>query len=280
MTRREIFNRALAAASEHYDSVEAAAVAERLCEDLYGFSRFDVVLNGEARPEGVTQDSLEPILSRLSSGEPVQYIVGHTEFFGRRFAVRPGVLIPRPETEELVRLILEGRKGTSPRILEVGVGSGAIAVSLAKEIPQARVEAIDISPVAVEVASENARSLSADVAISRSDVFLFESETDSYDIIVSNPPYIPLAEREEMCANVVEHEPSEALFVPDERPLLFYERIADVAMVGLCEGGMLYFEIHERLATETAGMLADKGFKDVTIREDLNSKPRMILCRK
>ncbi len=280
MTRNEIYSRVLASAAEVYEDREAAAVAERLCVDLYGFGRFDVVMDGGLRPEGVEESALEEILARLSSGEPVQYIVGRTEFLLREFGVRSGVLIPRPETEELVRLIVEECSEPSPSILDVGTGSGAIAISLALEIPEAEVEAIDISPEAVEIARENMRRLEAQLSIQLCDIFAFEPTPESYDIIVSNPPYIPLAEREEMRSNVVDHEPSLALFVPDESPLVFYERIADVAQVGLRDGGRLYFEIHERLAEQTARMLRDKGFRDVAIKEDMNSKPRMIVCRK
>ena len=280
MTRREIYDRVLAAAAEVYEGREAQAVAERLCEDLYGFGRFDVVMDGQVQPEGVEEFALKEVLVRLSSGEPVQYIVGRTEFLSREFTVRSGVLIPRPETEELVNLIVEENASSSPHILDVGTGSGAIAISLALEIPTAKVEAIDISPEAVDIARENKSRLAALLSVELCDVFAFEPTPESYDIIVSNPPYIPTSERVDMRSNVVDHEPSLALFVPDERPLMFYERIADVAKVGLRDGGRLYFEIHSRLSKETAQMLHDKGFRDVTIKEDMNSKPRMIICRK
>ena len=280
MTRKDLYTRTQKAALALYDATEAAAVAERLCADLYGFGRFDVVMDGSAEVVGVGEEEVGQVLERLASGEPVQYVVGRTEFLGREFAVRSGVLIPRPETEELVMHIVRRNRTASPHILDVGTGSGAIAISLALEIPAARVEAIDLSPVAVEVSSDNAARLKAQVVVTRQDIFAFEPEAESFDIIVSNPPYIPQAERGEMRANVVDFEPSEALFVPDESPLVFYERIADVARVGLKEGGMLCFEIHERLATETAQMLRQRGFRDVEVVEDFNSKPRIILCLK
>lgn len=280
MTRKEIYNRALEAVVAHYDGPEAAAVAERFCADLYGFGRFEMVLDGGVEPEGFVLGDFEECLGRLSAGEPVQYIVGHTEFLGRKFGVRPGVLIPRPETEELVLMIARRELPRGARILDVGTGSGAIAVSLALEIEGARVEAIDLSEVAVEVARSNAEALGAEVAIERADIFAFEPEAEGYDVVVSNPPYIPVAERVEMPRNVVDFEPSEALFVPNDEPLIFYERIADVALGGLRRGGLLAFEIHERLAIETAQMLVRKGFKEVTTYEDFYSKPRMILCTK
>jgi release factor glutamine methyltransferase len=279
MTRRELYRKVQSVATELYGEQEGCAVADRLTEDIYSFGRFEVVLAGELEVEGFDSEVFERVLTRLRTGEPVQYIVGHTEFLERRFAVRKGVLIPRPETEELVMHIVR-RCGAGARILDVGTGSGAIAISLAGEIPSAEVVAIDLSPVAVEVARENALSLGVEVTVRQQDIFTYEPSAESFDVIVSNPPYIPLAEREEMERNVVDFEPSEALFVPDESPLLFYERIADVAKVALKEGGLLCFEIHERLSEQSVQMLADKGFRNIELLHDLNSKPRMIICQK
>lgn len=280
MTRKEIYDKAVAAAEGLYDEVECGAVAERLCADLYGFGRFDVVMNGDVEPDNFHTEQFEMQLQRVAQGEPVQYIVGSTEFYSRTFAVRSGVLIPRPETEELVALVVRENRTPTPRIIDLGTGSGAIAVSLACEIEGARVEALDLSEVAVEVASANAEQNGADVRVQRGDIFLWEPERESYDVIISNPPYIPLCERGEMARNVTDYEPSEALFVPDERPLVYYERIADVALVALRNGGKLYFEIHERLAEETAQMLREKGLCDVTLHKDMNGKPRMMVCTK
>ncbi len=280
MTRKEIYDRVLAAAAPIYDDVERRAVAERLCADLYGFGRFDVVMNGEAVPEDFDAERFEVLLDRVAKGEPVQYIVGSTEFYGRRFVVREGVLVPRPETEELVALIVRENTAPTPRIVDLCTGTGAIAVSLACEIAGARVEAVDLSPIAVEVASENIGANGVDVALESGDVFEWEPEADAYDVIVSNPPYIPESERMDMDRNVVDFEPEMALFVPDETPLIFYERIADIALVGLREGGRLYFEIHERYAEECAQMLRTKGLCDVQIHNDMNSKPRMVVCTK
>ncbi len=262
-----------------YAGREAAAVAERFCVDVCGFGRFDVALDGSKECPEVAEDTLQTLLERLASGEPVQYVVGHTEFCGRRFAVRSGVLIPRPETEELVALVVRQNTLPTPRIIDLGTGSGAIAVSLAAEIEGARVEALDLSEVAVEVASENAQTNGVEVAVSKGDIFAWAPAPESYDIIISNPPYIPESERVTMERNVADFEPCEALFVPDNRPLVYYERIADVALVALAREGRLYFEIHETLATETAQMLEQKGF-EVALHHDINHKPRMIVCRK
>lgn len=279
MTRKEIFDRILRVAEGVYEGREAAAVAERFSVDVCGFGRFDVALDGARDCPEVVEEELQRLLVRLGSGEPVQYIVGSTEFYGRRFAVRQGVLIPRPETEELVALVVRENILPNPHIIDLGTGSGAIAVSLAAEIAGAMVEALDFSEVAVEVARENARANSVAVEVLRGDIFLWEPAPESYDVIISNPPYIPQCERVTMERNVTDYEPAEALFVPDDRPLIYYERIADTALVGLREGGRLYFEIHESLATETVKMLEQKGF-EVAVHHDMNNKPRMIVCHK
>lgn len=281
MTRKEIFNRTLAIAGSLYDPHEAAAIADRLCADLFGFGRFEVAMDGEKKPQKFDKALFDNALERLSSGEPVQYIVGHTEFYGRQFKVCPGVLIPRPETEELVAWVLDECGATEGcRVLDIGTGSGAIAISLAAERSDWSVDALELSPVAADVAEENARANNVRVNLLRGDVFEFTPSAESYDVIVSNPPYIPLTEREEMERNVRDFEPHEALFVPLERPLLFYERIADVAQVALRSGGWLCFEIHSPLSGQTAKMLREKGFCSLMLRNDINSKPRMIICRK
>lgn len=279
MTRREIFDRVLQVTRGVYEGREAAAVAERFCVDVCGFGRFDVALDGTRECSEVAEEELQGLLVRLGSGEPVQYVVGWSEFYGRRFAVRKGVLIPRPETEELVALVVRQNTLPNPRIIDLGTGSGAIAVSLASEIEGARVEALDLSEVAVSVASMNAQANGVAVEVQRGDIFLWEPAPENYDVIISNPPYIPEKERVAMERNVTDYEPAEALFVPDDRPLIYYERIADLALVGLREGGRLYFEIHESLAEQTAQMLEQKGF-EVALHYDMNSKPRMIVCHK
>lgn len=279
MRCKEVYDRVLTVSHEVYEPHEAVAVAERFCNDLCFFGRFDVVLDGSKECNVVTPERLNELLSRLASGEPVQYIVGSTEFYGRRFVVREGVLIPRPETEELVALVVRENALPKPRIIDLGTGSGAIAISLACEIEGAEVEAIDLSEVAVGVARENAEANGAQVSVQRGDIFAWCPEAESYDVIISNPPYIPESERDEMERNVTDYEPSEALFVPDDCPLLYYEHIAEVACVALRSSGRLYFEIHERLAEQTAEMLRAKGFS-VALHHDINHKPRMIVCQK
>lgn len=277
MTRKELFQTLLSASAKLYDEHEAQAVAERMCECLYGFSRFEATLDPAVEVE---TPALAEQISRLESGEPVQYIIGWTEFRSRRMIVRPGVLIPRVETEELVGLIISENRCSQPHILDIGTGSGAIAVTLAAEIENAQVEALDISPAALAIAKANAEVHAPQVSFVEADIFSWEPSGDLYDVIVSNPPYIPLSERSAMHRNVVDYEPEGALFVPDESPLLFYSRIADVALGGLKEGGKLYFEVHELLSEETAALLSVKGFSDVVICRDLFSKPRMVVCTK
>lgn len=282
MTRRELYNKVWMSVASLYDHPEPVAIAERICADLYGFDRFGMTLMPNAPVEDFDEEAFAVVLRRLSEGCPVQYVVGHTEFCDLRFAVREGVLVPRPETEELVRLIADewGAKGSRVRLMDVGTGSGAIAVSLARLIEGAEVTAVDVSPEALAVARENAAANGADVRFVEADIFGFEPSAESLDVVVSNPPYIPVCEREQMAVNVTDYEPSLALFVPDESPIMFYERIADVALKALVGGGGLYFEIHEKYASEVAECLVCRGFVEVKIIEDIFSKPRIVSCRK
>ncbi len=291
MTRRELYNKVWTTVAPLYDHPEPVAIAERVCADVYGFDRFEMTLFPSAEVVDFDAERFATILHQLSEGRPVQYVVGHTEFCDLRFAVSEGVLIPRPETEELVRKVVaewgkegamtEGCEGShSLRLMDIGTGSGAIAVSLAKMIEGARVTAVDVSSAALAIASENAVANGVDVEFVGADIFRFMPPAESLDVIVSNPPYIPESERATMGANVTRYEPSLALFVPDHSPIVFYERIADVARVALAEGGMLYFEVHETYASEVAGCLAERGFEEVQITEDFFSKPRIVSGRK
>ena len=232
--------------------------------------------------EEVDIPNIEHITDELSQGRPLQYIIGKTEFCGLDFAVREGVLIPRPETEQLVEwAIKRAKRYTQPRILDLCTGSGCIAISLAHALPQATVTAIDLSSDALAVARENCTSLNVDVELLKDDVLgelptLGERE---FDVIVSNPPYIPRSEQSRMRVNVTQYEPEMALFVDDKNPLLFYEAIACYAKKHLCKGGSLLFEVHESYATATVEMLQAKGFDHISLRKDFLDKPRMICCR-
>lgn len=280
MTRRELYNKVWMSVAPLYDHPEPVAVAERICADLYGFDRFGMTLMPSAEVEGFDEEVFDRVCQRLAEGCPVQYVVGNTEFCDLRFAVREGVLVPRPETEQLVRLVAEKHPNSGVRLMDIGTGSGAIAVSLAKLIEGARVTAVDVSEDALAVASENAAANGAKVEFVRADIFAYEPTPESLDVVVSNPPYIPESERSQMARNVVGYEPSLALFVPDHSPIMFYQRIADVARVALVAGGALYFEVHERYASEVAECLVCRGFVEVEVIEDFFSKPRIVSARK
>lgn len=221
-------------------------------------------------------EELSSILKRLESYEPIQYILGETEFFGLTFFVNEGVLIPRPETEELVEIILNENQKSKLRVLDIGTGSGAIAIALAKHMNNASLSAWDFSEKALNVAITNSRSNRVDVDFSLIDVLIDYPNNKKFDIIVSNPPYIEEKEKETMEQNVLAYEPHSALFVPDNEALLFYERIADIALDILTEKGKLYFEINQAKGTETVQMLEQKGFIDITLLQDLNKNDRMV----
>jgi release factor glutamine methyltransferase len=232
--------------------------------------------------EEVDIPNIEDITEELSEGRPLQYIIGKTEFCGLDFAVREGVLIPRPETEQLVEwAIKRAKRYAHARILDLCTGSGCIAISLAHAFPQATVTAIDLSSDALAVARENCTSLNVNVELLKDDALgdlptLGERE---FDVIVSNPPYIPRSEQSRMRVNVTQYEPEMALFVDDKNPLLFYEAIACYAKKHLRKGGSLLFEVHESYATATVEMLQAKGFDHISLRKDFLDKPRMICCR-
>ena len=229
--------------------------------------------------EVVEINDIEQISERLAAGCPMQYIIGHTEFCGYRFSVREGVLIPRPETEELV-LWAENQAQAfpRPRILDICTGSGCIAISLARRIPNAEVYAIDLSEEALEIAKQNNIELNAGVTLLHDDA-LGEMPSIAgleFDLIISNPPYIPISERTQMHRNVTEYEPGMALFVEDDNPLVFYRAIAHKALTALRRGGYLLFEVHENLACEVADLLREAGFAQVEVRSDIFGKPRMV----
>lgn len=219
---------------------------------------------------------IDKIVERLQRFEPIQYILGETEFYGLPFTVNQDVLIPRPETEELVELILNENKESKPRILDIGTGSGCIAVSLQKLLPNASVKGWDISEKALAVAALNSKSNSVNVTFNQVDILSDYPTNHSFDIIVSNPPYVLDSEKTDMHANVLEYEPHTALFVADNNPLLFYNRIADVAIQLLTDGGKLYFEINRAKGQETIKMLENKKFSEIRLIKDISGNDRMV----
>jgi release factor glutamine methyltransferase len=277
MTRRELIENIRSVAAAVYGEQEAAAISRLVAEKRYGLTRADIAL--EPLREVAEGADFGQILSDIVSSRPVQYILGVADFYGLELAVGEGVLVPRPETEELVRWIVESEP-RAERILDIGTGSGAIAIALAKNLPTAAVTAIDISQDALRFARRNNETTGAGVVIREGDVLDGGLELGEFDVIVSNPPYIPTREKVEMATNVTAYEPEVALFVPDSDPLVFYRAIARRAYRSLALGGVLYFEIHEAMSREVADLLTGKGFADVEIRQDLNSKPRMVRGRK
>ncbi|MDD2436189.1 MAG: peptide chain release factor N(5)-glutamine methyltransferase [Massilibacteroides sp.] len=217
------------------------------------------------------------IVQRLSRQEPIQYILGETLFYGYRFRVTPAVLIPRPETEELVERIIREEKTERLQVLDIGTGSGCIAVSLARQLNQASVWAVDISEEALSVARENAKRNLAEVTFLQMDVLQAEPELPGkLDLLVSNPPYVMNGEKQAMEQNVLNYEPHQALFVSDNDPLVFYRAIADLGRRLLKEGGRLYLEINAALGKETLDVLKERQYKECQLEKDLSGKDRMI----
>lgn len=261
-----------------YSKPERMRIARQVAAALRGEAESKFIID----PNEIIEIDIEQAASELALGRPLQYVTGKAEFCGEEFAVREGVLIPRPETEELVMWARdESRHFSSPRILDLCTGSGCIAISLKKLIPSAEVTAIDLSAEALAIASENAERLNTEIRFIQDDVLrgCEMLKDEEFDIIVSNPPYIPQSERATMHINVTKYEPEMALFVEDDDPLIFYREIARTAKHLLTKEGALLFEIHELLAEQTLQMLEQEGYK-ATLREDFLSKPRMICCHR
>lgn len=264
----------------YYTAEEVSTLSRIVCCDLFGQAPTDYYLGKDIALSSKKEQELEDILQRLSRFEPLQYIEGRTLFLGRELWVAPGVLIPRPETEELVELMLKEIPADA-RILDVGTGSGCIAISLAKELPDALVTAWDVSPEALSVARANARKLQADVRFVECDVLACQvDEVGLYDVIVSNPPYVTEAEKADMEPNVLQWEPSLALFVPDDDPLRFYRRIAVLGRDMLADGGRLYFEINRAYGREMVEMLRAMGYVGVRVEKDLSQNDRFVIAEK
>lgn len=260
-----------------YPDTEIESFFYLILEHRLGMRRIDLALRPETRVQPQLRDELNTMLVDLARHRPIQYILGQTEFAGMTFRVDESVLIPRPETEELVNWVLEvARHKSSPRILDIGTGSGCIPITLAVNLPNAEVQALDISATALETARKNAERLKAEVKFFQHDILGPADLEGGYDIMVSNPPYVRRSEKELMRDNVLKHEPAIALFVDNEDPLLFYRRIAEHAVRSLKSGGHVFFEINEALAENTAELLRMGPFANIQIREDIYGKERMI----
>lgn len=265
---------------DHYPPQELKSLTMMLCCDLLGFEAVDVYLGKDINLSESKQRELENIVLRMRKNEPIQYVLGQAAFCGLSFVVAPGVLIPRPETAELVELIARENPG-APRLLDVGTGSGCIAISLAHKLPDASVVAWDISEEALAIARRNNELLHTAVEFEQRDVLAYTPDPEElFDLIVSNPPYVTESEREQMDPNVLDWEPSLALFVPDDDPLRFYRQIASLGRRLLKARGKLYFEINRAYGRETACMLEEMGYSSIRLLEDQFGNSRIVTaCR-
>ena len=256
---------------------EVQAMIRIICEDIFNYDPVDVALRQESELPEFAQERITDLIARMRRHEPLQYIIGWARFHGHKFKVTPTVLIPRPETEQLVDLIVNENTASDLRVLDMGTGSGCVAISLARALKFASVDALDVSRDALAVARENAAALKVKVRFFESDMLLPQPAA-TYDIIVSNPPYICWSERETMERNVKDYEPGQALFVPDNDPLMFYKAIAPYAQQSLEKGGRLYLEINQRFGSEVKRLLEDHGFEDVRIIQDSFGKVRFAVA--
>lgn len=250
-------------------------------EYVTSISKIEYILQKEEEIFEEKLIELKFILEELTKNKPIQYITKNAYFYGLNFYVNEKVLIPRQETNELVDWVLMSVTHSKPiKILDIGTGSGCIAITLKKNLPLSEVFAIDISNEAIQVAQKNANDNEVEINFLQKNILEINDLKSNFDIIISNPPYVRELEKLEMAPNVLDNEPHLALFVPDNNPLLFYEKITEIALKNLTEDGMLFFEINQYLSEETKKMIENKGFKNVTLRKDLQENYRMILAKK
>jgi release factor glutamine methyltransferase len=262
-----------------YPENEIKGLVKIIFSDLLHLPTIDILREPDKELSLAETEKIREVIGRLKTHEPIQYIIGKTEFYGLSFMLNPNVLIPRPETEEIVDLIIKDNIAQAGlKIIDIGTGSGCIAVSLAKHLIEAKIFALDISKAALSVAESNSKLNDVQITFIQGDIFgklplLFD---ERFDLIVSNPPYVTDQEREEMERNVLDYEPQSALFVDNDKPLSFYKAIAFFARHHLKKEGLLYFEINERFGADIHGMLAEKGFKNISVFKDINGKDRMV----
>ncbi|HVW15594.1 MAG TPA: peptide chain release factor N(5)-glutamine methyltransferase [Mucilaginibacter sp.] len=294
---KDVFQTFRQALANLYDINETDSLSRMAMEEVTGFSSSKIKAFPELELSESQVKAIQNTLTELKTGKPIQYILGHTEFYGLTFKVNPSVLIPRPETEELVEWIISSvgsSKLAASRILDIGTGSGCIAVSLKKNLPEFDVTAIDISGSALQTAKENAELNKVDIKFGKDDILNLKSEiehsklrsplahlektnnSEKFDIIVSNPPYVTLADKQQMHTNVTDFEPHTALFVPENDQLIFYKAIADFASGHLEKNGLLFFEINENYGEQIVELLNTTSFNNIELRKDLSGKNRMI----
>jgi release factor glutamine methyltransferase len=272
-TAKQLFLDHVSQLGHVYPRNEAESLVLWLFEEYLQLKRSD--LAGEIPIENIPE-SLQEAFRQLMSGKPIQYILGKAPFYGREFVVNPAVLIPRNETEELVHWIIQENKSPGLSILDIGTGTGCIPITLDMELDQAKVYGMDISTAALKIAEKNNRSLGGKVQFIESDILSKPITLAGLDIIVSNPPYVLMSEKDQMHPNVLDHEPHLALFVENDDPLLFYRLIAQKAKTALRPGGKLYFETNEAKASEVGKLLQDFGYRGVEKKSDINAKERMV----
>lgn len=279
---KQLIDKLQTALSGTYEGHELTAIIRTICCDMLGIGTATYYLKEAVTLTSEQESLLRGIIDRLQQGEPLQYIEGKAPFCGMEFAVNSSVLIPRPETAELVDWIVCEHATQQPRILDLGTGSGCIAIALSKQLPQATIEACDISAEALTIAKENARMNEAPVSFFTHDMLdLGTPLPHSYDILVSNPPYIRQSEAADMSIQVTEWEPHTALFVPDDDALRFYRAIAELGQTeALRPGGHIYVEINQALGKETVALFKSYEYKDVKLRKDIYGNNRMIKCKK
>ena len=272
-TRRDLISEL----TDLFPGNEAVSIA-RMVLDHVGYSEYTILKNPSAEPEQQIRSEITKIVNELQKNRPIQYILGQTRFFDLPFYVDERVLIPRPETEELVSQVLQESNSTSPRILDIGTGSGCIAITLAHYIPNSKTDAIDIEPGTIEVARKNAARNNAAVNFYRANILELADDPGDvqYDLIVSNPPYVTQTDQLMMHPRVTKNEPGTALFVSDADPLVFYRAIAKYGLYALAKGGAVWVEINELFGKETTALFMEAGFKNPRLMKDIHGKDRFI----
>ena len=279
-TLRQLLNNSRERLTPIYGAGETDWLLRTVMEHVKGWDRVELVLRADKEVSDFTIGRVNEAVDRLVAGEPVQYIYGDTYWYGMQLKVTPDVLIPRPETEELVDLIVKDNPQSDLHVLDVCTGSGCIAVALAKTLKFPEVSAIDISDAALKVASENASMQKVKIDLRKADALALPDLKDEFDLIVSNPPYVMESEKKDMDKNVLDHEPHIALFVPDSDPLKFYTAIADFAMNALKDNGRIYFELNPLTADTLADNMRKQGWNDVQLLPDMHSRIRFLTARK
>lgn len=280
MTTREAILQLRNTLSSFYDIREIESMTRIIFEEVLLWKPVDIVMRDNEELPAFFEGKLNEIMARLMRHEPLQYILGKARFHGHDFVVTPSTLIPRPETEQLVDMIIDQNPASDLSVLDIGTGSGCIAISLARAMKFAQVTATDISPQALAVAQQNAKALKTQVKFAVQDILHCPAPTEAWDIIVSNPPYITEREKPAMEPNVLDYEPHSALFVPDDNPMLFYQPIAAFAQRALKNGGRLYLEINRAMAQQVIDTLRAHRFGNIQAHNDFNGNPRFVTAIK